>query len=162
MTNGNYTAVLPIIGKFAYAYFQASADQATQQQILEATISQTSKPDTLAALPATLLVAQAAAQWNQNINSGPVALQNTILSLATNYVTSADFISRVVSVPASKTVVGVMNAWAADMVTDSKTFTTNAGPGLIAFLNTLSPGTTIPPSGTPSYADSTYYVETIV
>jgi hypothetical protein len=51
----------------------------------------------------------------------------------------------------------------ADMVTNSKTLTTQASTGLVNFFESVwSPAGTFPQSGSPSYADSTYVVVTIV
>ena len=162
MTDGNYLILVKNVGKLAYIYDQAGSSQSAILTTLAAAWKQMAL-GTVASWQDILAYSTYASALNASLVNGN--LQAAIVNLAKQYLIDADVLSYFVHNPlaAGASVAQVVAALVSEMTTDSKTFTTDSSAGLVNFLEQVDAGASaLPQSGSPTYADATYEVNTIL
>jgi hypothetical protein len=163
MLDAGYAKHFAAIGKLVYLWDTAGAQVATLETGAARFFDQIATGES-ASWPASKFFNPYTQSIADAIASGPVALQDRIKSLVGYYLTSPIFLADLETTPVNATQAkSVLEALIAEMADDSKTFTTAASTGFVHFFETLwSPAGSFGQSGTPTYADSTYCVATIV
>lgn len=163
MLDANYQKHLKILGKLCYGWDEASADLASQTLTAERFYDQTAT-GAAGSWVNLQLFNGFTSQWAGALVAGATAIKSLMETMAASYLTSAEFqddMTTVATTPSSAQ--SVLEALIAEMGDDSKTLTTAAGTGLVHFFETVwAPDGDLPQSGSPSYADGTYVVQTIV
>lgn len=164
MLDANYEKHLKVLGKLCYAYDQAVADLAGQELTAERFFDQVATGAS-GSWQNLLLASGFAPAWAAAMTNGSEAIKTLMSRLAGYYLTSAEFRDDfVVEAPADPTSAqSVLVALIAELDADSKTLTTAAATGLVHFFETeWAPTGDFLQSESPSYADATYVVQTVV
>ncbi len=167
MTSGDYVKFLKLFGKLCKTYDVARADQAVHETLMGNSDDQFGSGGS-ANLPEIDVFNRTFQQWRNTQRSGVVAEQALMLSIATQLLALDDFYTALTTKPATRAPEIVLAAWVTDMGLDSKTLLTLTTSGLVRFFNIvaghdgLANTLTIPTAGSPTYADATYVVSTVV
>jgi hypothetical protein len=163
MLDANYQKHLKILGKLCQMWDSASASS-TAEQLLAARFFDQVATGEAGSWVNLQLFAPYTGQIQSAILSGALAIKAMAEQLAGYYLVSAEFRGDLTNTPTSPTSAqSVLEALIAEMTADSKTLTTAAATGLVNFFETVwAPSGSFPQSGSPSYADGTYVVVTIV
>lgn len=163
MTDADYLERLKILGKLCYIYDTAAASVTTMETAIARFFDQVATGEAATSWAALQVFNPYTAQFASAVASGPTALKAWAVQCAGYYLASAAFTAGLVTARASNTAAASLVAWIADMTDDSKTLTTAASTGLVHFFETnWSPTGDFPQSESPTYADGTYVVATIV
>lgn len=162
MQDADYLRHLKALGKLVYGYDQAAANAATHRDIVAKTFDQVATGDADDNEALTIVAGQLST-WLSAIANGPAAIQALMKTLVEQYVRSTLFLdSFETGAPlASMTTAAILTLFAAEMTEDSKTFDTDGADGFANFFKTEY-DVTCPTAGSPTYADATYVVGTIV
>lgn len=164
MTNDNYIRHFKVLGKLAKLYDIAAADESDLETLLSTFVDQYAT-GTVASLPAILIFPNHTVAWSQAISAGATALQTVAKNAASAYLIDDDFTGDLTTTPAATTAAAVLTALATEMGAgvDNKTLTTKSSTGLVNFFDAiLGSSGSWNTSGTPTYADGTYVVSTVV
>lgn len=162
MTNDNYARHLKVLGKLVFVYDTASAEATNHETYLATTFDQVATGSSVDNDAVALLAGHIAA-WRLAITEGATSIKARMKSIVDSYLRSSLFRSDFVTgaPTAAMTAAQVAVLFDAEMTADSKTFTTAGATGLAHFFNTEY-STTMPDAGSPTYADGTYCVSTVV
>ena len=152
MLDANYLKHLKVLGKLCYIYDTASASVVTMETAVARFFDQVATGEASTSWPALQVFNPYTAQFASAVASGPTAIRQWAVQCAGYYLASTAFTADLVTARTSNTVAASLVAWIADMDDDSKTLTTA----------NWAPTGDFPQSESPTYADSTYVVATIV
>lgn len=179
MTEANYDKHMLILGKFCHLFDTAAVDETAQLLLVSVTMDQIAVGTTENAA-AEAVFSQNHSQWLSNISSGPTALKNRAITMATQYMRTADFTGDITTstVTTSSSIGVIIAALAADSVADDLTGGTGsvvAGAvgdgniydietttGFVHFFEEIGGNQTWGTNADPSIVDATYVVATAV
>ena len=165
MLDANYIRHFKVIGKLCKMFDEAVSEETAQTLRLARLEDQTATGES-ASLPGVEVINAHYNALKAAITSGPTAMQSATVAAATSYFTGSDFRGDLVTeTPTNPSSVNaVLTAFAAEMVDDPKTLTTESTTGLINFFDVIAAEelTWNDESADPDYPDSTYVVDAIV
>jgi hypothetical protein len=162
MLDADYARHFKVLGKYVKGYDDAAADAVAQSALIATTADQVATGLAVDNGP-LLSFAANIAQWMAAISSGADAIRALMITLVADYMRTSAFLD---SFETAIVNAGMPNAQLAaaldeEMTEDSKLFDTASTTGFAHFFNTEF-GTTMPASGSPTHADATYVVSTVV
>lgn len=163
MTDANYVRHFSVLGKLAKLYDDANANEATQKTLIAVTADQMAN-SLSTGLANFITMTTYIQQFYSALTAGETTRKEIAINAGRAYLKDSYFYGGLTATPTDLTSpAAILIAFAADMVTNSKTISTETTSGLVNFFDALS-GTegTYPTSGSPTYDDATYVVETIV
>jgi hypothetical protein len=164
MTDANYQRFFKVLGKLAYLYDTATAENTALATLLATTADQVATGLSVDN-PAVLMLAQNLGALSVALVNGPQAIQSQAIAIASAYLELPLFKAALTTVPTANTAAAILIALATEMtsVSTTKTLTTKSATGLVNFFDTIAGSSGSWNTAAPGdYPDATYCVSAIV